>query len=102
MYEFRTAFRVIALAGAGVPISAGAWTVRQCILLIDHVWTLGGIRWGDLDRQDQYEAPLELRAEAIHSHFEQPAHADERQGFINFSMLNVGCFELRNWLAIGI
>lgn len=58
--------------------------VRQRIVLIDRVGTLGGVRWDDLDRQDQYEAPLELKAEAIQSHFEQAAHASERQWFINF------------------
>lgn len=58
--------------------------VRQRIVLIDRVGTLGGVRWNDLDRQDQYEAPLELKAAAIQSHFEQAAHASEDQWFINF------------------
>lgn len=58
--------------------------VRQRIVLIDRVGTIGGVCWDDLDRQDLYEAPLELKAEAIQSHFEQAAHAGERQWFINF------------------
>jgi 1-phosphatidylinositol phosphodiesterase len=59
-------------------------SVRQRIVLIDRVGTIGGVRWDDLERQDEYDAPLERKTQLIRSHFEQATKADKRRWFINF------------------
>ena len=58
--------------------------VRNRIVLIDRVGTLGGVRWDDLKRQDQYEAPPKIKAQAIRAHFEQATGGKGRDWFINF------------------
>lgn len=58
--------------------------VRGRIVLIDRVGTLGGIRWDDLNRQDQYEAPLDVKARVVREQFERAAQADNDQWYINF------------------
>ncbi len=58
--------------------------VRGRIVLIDRVGTLGGVRWGDLNRQDQYEAPLDVKARIVREHFERAAKGDNDQWYINF------------------
>ncbi len=59
-------------------------TVRGRIVLIDRVGTLGGIRWDDLNRQDQYEAPLDVKARVVREQFERAAEGDDEQWYINF------------------
>ena len=58
--------------------------VRGCIVLIDRVGTLGGIRWDDLNRQDQYEAPLDVKSRVVRQHFKAATQGDVDQWHINF------------------
>ena len=58
--------------------------VRGRIVLIDRVGTLGGIRWDDLQRQDQYEAPLDEKVRVVREQFERAAQGDADEWFINF------------------
>jgi len=59
-------------------------SVRNRIVLIDRVGTLGGLKWSDMELQDRFNAPVELKAELIHSHLEKASKAGESQWFINF------------------
>ena len=59
-------------------------SVRNRIVLIDRVRTLGGLKWAAMERQDQYKAPVETKAKLIRSHLEKTAKSRESQWFINF------------------
>ena len=59
-------------------------TVRGKIVLVDRVSTLGGLRWGEMQLQDQYKAPLSVKAKLIRSHLERASKATRGQWYINF------------------
>jgi 1-phosphatidylinositol phosphodiesterase len=59
-------------------------SVRNRIVLVDRVGTLGGLKWGDMEIQDRSNATVELKAKLIRSHFEKASNAGESQWFINF------------------
>ena len=59
-------------------------SVRGRIILIDRVGSIGGIHWGDLVRQDQYRASLDVKARAVQEHFMQAVSGTDEQWFINF------------------
>ncbi len=58
--------------------------VRGRIVLIDRVATLGGIHWDGLNRQDQYEAPLDIKSRVVREQFENATQGDADQWHINF------------------
>jgi len=59
-------------------------SVRNRIVLVDRVGTLGGLKWEEMERQDQYKAPIALKARLIRAHFEKVLKAGDDQWFINF------------------
>lgn len=59
-------------------------SVRNRIVLVDRVGTLGGLKWDDMERQDEYKAPLEQKATLIRAHFEKARKAESDLWFINF------------------
>jgi 1-phosphatidylinositol phosphodiesterase len=58
--------------------------VRGRIVLIDRAGTLGGILWDDLNRQDQYEAPLDVKMRVVRQQFETATQGGADQWYINF------------------
>lgn len=59
-------------------------SVRNHIVLIDRVGTLGGLPWKKMELQDRYKAPLNLKAKLIQSHVEKALKARNNQWYINF------------------
>jgi len=58
--------------------------VRNHIVLVDRVGTLGGLNWDGLQQQDEYMAPLELKEQLIRAHLDKAITAENNQWFINF------------------
>jgi 1-phosphatidylinositol phosphodiesterase len=59
-------------------------SVRNRIVLVDRVGTLGGLQWAGMERQDRYNASVELKTKLIRSHLEKASSTSESQWFINF------------------
>jgi 1-phosphatidylinositol phosphodiesterase len=58
--------------------------VRNHIVLVDRVGTLGGLNWDGMQRQDEYMAPLKLKEQLIRAQFDQAITVENNQWFINF------------------
>ena len=59
--------------------------VRNQIVLVDRVGTLGGLNWDGMQRQDEYMATLELKEPLIRAHFDKAIKGENNQWFISFS-----------------
>ena len=59
-------------------------SVRQRIVLLDRVGSLGGFHWDKLDIQDEYQATLDVKERLIKSHFEKALQSNGEQWFLNF------------------
>ena len=59
-------------------------SVRNRIVLVDRVGTLSGLKWSEMELQDHFNAPVELKAKLIRSHLEKASKTEGRKWFINF------------------
>ena len=46
-------------------------SVRSRIVLVDRAGTLSGLEWEDMERQDRFNTPAEIKAKLILSHVEK-------------------------------
>ena len=58
--------------------------VRGKIVLVDRVGNLGGVPWNATDRQDAYQAPLDVKAKRLVDHFEKTLESDDGTWYINY------------------
>ncbi len=58
--------------------------VRSRIVLVDRVGNLGGQKWGAMLRQDDYQAPVDVKKKLIRSHLKQASDIGGSKWLINF------------------
>ena len=58
--------------------------VRGRIVLVDRVGALKGYPWKKAKRQDEYQAPLDKKAEFVEAHFKAALQADKNVWFVNY------------------
>ena len=59
-------------------------SVRSRIVLVDRVGTLNGLKWGEIELQDRFNATFELKSKLMRSHFEKALNTSDARWFINF------------------
>jgi len=75
--------------------------VRGKIVIVENVYGLPGIRWGSLDKQDDYNVPtlfhMKDKWEKVRSHLDKSAHdhnSGSRTMFLNFATGSGGLFPM--------